>query len=53
MKKFKVLLSGKIIVHADTEDQAIEHAEKEIKSIHSKSNAGILEIGEIRGEEQQ
>lgn len=53
MKKFKILLAGKVNILADTEDQAIDHAEKEIKSIHSKFNAGILAIGEIRGEEQQ
>jgi hypothetical protein len=52
MKKFKILLAGKVNVLADTEDQAIDHAEKEIKSIHSKFNVGIFAISETKGEEE-
>jgi len=51
MKKYKILLSGNLNYIADTENQAIEYAEKDIKHIHSKYNVGIFAISEVKEEE--
>jgi len=51
MKKFKILLSGNINYMADTENQAIQYAEQDLKNIHSKYNVGILAISEVKEEE--
>ena len=48
MKKYKILLSGNVNYIADTENQAIEYAEQDLKHIHSKYNVGILAISEVR-----
>tara|TARA_R100001591_G_C4224947_1_gene150232 strand:- start:81 stop:236 length:156 start_codon:yes stop_codon:yes gene_type:complete len=48
MKKYKILLSGNVNYIANTENQAIEYAEKDLKHIHSKYNVGILAISELR-----
>jgi len=51
MKKFKILLSGNVNYIADTENQAIEYAEQDLKHIHSKYNVGIFAISEVKEEE--
>ena len=48
MKKFKILLSGNVNYIADTENQAIEYAEQDLKHIHSKYNVGIFAISEVK-----
>ena len=52
MKKYKILLSGNVNYIANTENQAIEYAEKDLKHIHSKYNVGILAISEVREKKQ-
>ena len=51
MNKYKILLSGNVYYIADTENQAIEYAEEDIKHIHSKYNVGIFAISEVKEED--
>ena len=51
MKKYKILLSGNVNYIADTENQAIEYAEEDIKHIHTKYNVGIFAISEVKEED--
>jgi len=46
MKKFSILLSGKKTYLAETEEQAITFAEKDIKNIPQQFNVGIFAISE-------
>jgi len=50
MKKYNIILNGKISIIESSENKAIEKAEQELKAIHNKFNIDIFAISEANRE---
>ena len=47
MKKYKVLITGKLFITTDSEDKAIEHTQEMLDHIHSSLNMQVFSIAEV------
>jgi len=47
MKKYKVLITGKLFITTDSKNKAIEYAKEEIKQLHNSYNMSIFSIAEV------
>lgn len=51
MKKYKVLITGKLFITTDTEQKAIAYAEETVNELHSSLNMSVFSIAEVKEEE--
>lgn len=51
MKKYKVLITGKLYITTDTEEKAIAYAENTVNDLHKSLNMSVFSIAEVKEED--
>lgn len=51
MKKYKVLISGKLFITTESEEKAIAIAEERVNDLHKSLNMSVFAIAEVKEEE--
>lgn len=51
MKKYKVLITGKLFITTESEEKAIAIAEERVNELHNSLNMSVFSIAEVKEEE--